>query len=89
MDLVAGARKVVAILQHVDKKGGSKVMRKCSLPLTGKGVVDVIITEKAVFHVTSQGLVLKEKVAELSVEEIKAMTEAEFTVASDLCDYRI
>lgn len=89
MDLVTGARKVVAILQHVDKKGGSKVMKKCSLPLTGKGVVDVIITEKAVFQVSPQGLILKEKVADLTVEQIREMTEAEFTVASDLCEYRI
>lgn len=89
MDLVTGARKVVAILQHSDKKGGSKVMKKCTLPLTGKGVVDVIITEKAVFQVTPQGLVLKEMIAGLTIEEMKAMTEAEFTVAPDLCEYRI
>jgi len=89
MDLVTGARRVIAILQHVDKKGCSKVMEKCSLPLTGKGVVDLIITEKAVFQVTPQGLVLIEKVAELTVDEIKAITEAEFVVAPDLCEYRL
>jgi len=89
MDLVTGARKVVAILQHQDKKGGSKVMKKCSLPLTGKGVVNVIITEKAVFHVTPQGLVLKEIAPGLTVEGLQAITEAEFTVAQDLCEYRL
>ncbi|NCB64354.1 MAG: 3-oxoacid CoA-transferase subunit B [Clostridia bacterium] len=89
MDLVTGARKVVAVLQHNDKKGNSKVMKQCSLPLTGKGVVDVIITEKAVFHVTPEGLVLKEIARELSVEELAGMTGAEFSVAPDLCEYRI
>lgn len=89
MDLVTGARKVVAILQHVDKKGSSKVMKKCSLPLTGKGVVDVIITDKAVFNVTPQGLVLKEIVPGVTVDEVKAITEAAFTVSADLCEYRL
>jgi 3-oxoacid CoA-transferase B subunit len=89
MDLCGGARKVVAVLQHVDKKGGSKVLKQCSLPLTGKGVVDVIITEKAVFHVIPQGLVLKEIAPGLTVEDIRSATEAEFTVAGDLCEYRL
>lgn len=89
MDLVGGARKVVAMLQHSDKKGGSKVMKKCALPLTGKGVLDVIITEKAVFHVTPGGLVLKEMVAGLTVDDVRAITEADFTVAADLCEYRL
>ncbi|EAX48293.1 3-oxoacid CoA-transferase, B subunit [Thermosinus carboxydivorans Nor1] len=89
MDLVGGARKVVATLQHTDKKGNSKVMKKCSLPLTGKGVVDVIITDKAVFNVTPQGLVLKEIVPGLTVQDIKNITTAEFTVADDLCEYRL
>lgn len=89
MDLVGGARKVVAMLQHVDKKGSSKVMKQCSLPLTGKGVLDVIITDKAVFNVTPQGLVLKEAVAGMTADDIKAITEAEFTVAPDLCEYRL
>lgn len=88
MDLVGGARKVVATLQHNDKKGSSKVMKKCSLPLTGKGVLDVIITDKAVFHVTPAGLVLKEVAAGLTVDDIRTMTEAEFTVAPDVCEYR-
>lgn len=88
MDLVGGARKVVATLQHNDKKGGSKVMKKCALPLTGKGVLNVIITDKAVFHVTPDGLVLKEIAPGLSVDDIKAITEADFTVAADVCEYR-
>lgn len=89
MDLVGGARKVVAVLQHVDKKGNSKILKRCSLPLTGKGVVDVIITDKAVFNVTDKGLVLKEIAAGLTVEDIKKITEAEFIPADDICEYRV
>ena len=89
MDLVGGAKKVVATLQHNDKKGNSKVMKNCSLPLTGKSVLDVIITDKAVFHVNSNGLVLKEIAAGLTADDIRAITEAEFTVAPDVCEYRV
>lgn len=89
MDLVGSARKVIATLQHNNKKGVSKILKKCGLPLTGKGVVDVIITDKTVFNITSKGLVLKEIIAGLSVEDISNMTEATFTVAEDLCEYRL
>lgn len=88
MDLVGGAKKVVATLQHNDKKGSSKVMKQCALPLTGKGVLDVIITDKAVFQVTPAGLVLKEIAPGLTADDIRAITEAEFTVAHDVCEYR-
>jgi 3-oxoacid CoA-transferase B subunit len=89
MDLVTGAHKVVAMLQHVDKKGNSKIKKHCSLPLTGAGVVDVIITEQAVFNVTANGLVLKEIVAGSTVEDIRKITEADFTVGDELCEYRL
>jgi 3-oxoacid CoA-transferase B subunit len=89
MDLVGGARKVVATLQHTDKKGSSKVMKKCALPLTGKGVLDVIITEKAVFTVKDGGLILTEVAKGMTVDDVRAITEAEFTVCSKVCEYRI
>jgi 3-oxoacid CoA-transferase B subunit len=89
MDLVTGARKVVAMLQHVDKNGNSKVKKCCSLPLTGASVLDVIITDKAVFDVTPNGLVLKEIIAGMTAEDIEKITEAEFTVAPDVCEYRL
>lgn len=89
MDLVTGARKVVAMLQHVDKKGNSKVKKRCSMQLTGAGVLDVIITDQAVFHVADGGLVLKEIIAGSTVEDIRKITEADFTVADDLCEYRL
>jgi 3-oxoacid CoA-transferase B subunit len=89
MDLVVGARKIIAILQHNDKAGASKVLKKCILPLTGTGVVQVIITEKAVFNITPEGLVLKEIAEGLSVEDLRKATEAEFTTAQDLRAYRL
>ena len=89
MDLVTGARKIVAVLQHNDKKGEAKILKECTLPITGKAAVHVIITDKAVFHVTPGNLVLKEIVSGLSTDDLKSMTEAEFTIAPDLCEYRI
>ncbi|MPM85064.1 Succinyl-CoA:3-ketoacid coenzyme A transferase subunit B [bioreactor metagenome] len=80
MDLVGGARKVIAILQHCDKQGGSKILRTCSLPLTGRGVVSTIITELAVFRVDSEGLVLEELTEDMTVEELRSVTDAEFRV---------
>ena len=89
MDLVAGARRIIAILLHTDKTGAPKVLKRCTLPLTGKAAVDVIITEKAVFHVTPEGLVLAELAPGLTPGDLRACTEAEFTVAPDLCAYRL
>jgi 3-oxoacid CoA-transferase B subunit len=89
MDLVAGARRIIAILQHTDKAGNPKVLKRCTLPLTGKGAVAMIITDKAVFEVTPGGLVLKEKVSDLTVEGLRAITGADFTVAPELRDYQL
>lgn len=89
MDLVAGARKIIAILQHTDKTGASKILKKCSLPLTGKGAVKVIITDKAVFEVTPQGLVLKELVEGMTESDLRKITDADFTVSPDVCEYRL
>jgi len=89
MDLVVRARRIIAVLQHTDKAEAPKVLKRCTLPLTGKGVVKVIITDRAVFHVTPEGLVLKEIAAGTSVDELRRITEAEFTIAADLCGYRL
>ncbi len=89
MELVSKARKVVVVMQHTVKGTKSKVLKNCTLELTGRGVVNVIVTEKAVFYVTPKGLVLKEIVPGLSVEDIRAITEADFIVADDLCEYRL
>ena len=88
MDLLAGARKVIVTLQH-SSRSGSKVLKKCTLPITGFGVVDVIVTEKAVFEVTPDGLVLTEVLEGLTVDDIRAITEADFTVSDNLLAYQV
>lgn len=89
MDLVAAAKKVIVMMQHQDKKGNSKLRKKCTLALTGKSCLDLIITDKAVFSLEDGKLVLKETAPGLSVEDIKAITEADFAVAPDVCEYRV
>ncbi len=86
MDLVAGAKRVVVMMQHVTKDGKSKVLKKCTLPLTGKKVVHRIISELAVMDVdyNSGRLVLKETAPGVTVDDIKNATEAEFVVEPDL-----
>ncbi|MCI0530726.1 MAG: CoA transferase subunit B [candidate division Zixibacteria bacterium] len=91
MDLVAGAKRVVVMMQHVTKEGQSKILKKCTLPLTGKKVVHRIITEMAVFDVDDkQGkLILIERAPGVSLDDIKKATEAEFTAAKDLKEMEV
>ncbi|KGP90276.1 succinyl-CoA:3-ketoacid-CoA transferase [Pontibacillus chungwhensis BH030062] len=86
MDIVHGAKKIVIIMDHVNKHGEPKILKQCSLPLTGKGVVDRIITERAVIDVTDQGLELVELADGWTVEEIKESTEAELKVSPNLLE---
>ena len=88
MDLMVGAHKVVVTVEH-SGKAGSKILKKCRLPITGKGVVDVIITDKAVFEVTGDGLVLAEMVEGLTVDDIREITEADFVVAGNVRPYQL
>lgn len=81
MDLVVGAKRVVVIMEHVTKDGQSKVKKKCTLPLTGKGVVHRLITNLAVFDFTEKGMLLVEKMPGVSLESIKKNTEAQFEIA--------
>jgi 3-oxoacid CoA-transferase len=82
MDLVSGVKRVVVLMEHTSKDGASKVLKRCTLPLTGKGVVNKIITDLCVFEVEpGKGLVLTELHPGVTLEDVKAKTAAEFRVA--------
>ncbi|WP_251032689.1 3-oxoacid CoA-transferase subunit B [Bacillus sp. ISL-7] len=80
MDLVTGAKKVIVAMEHMAKNGSSKILEQCRLPLTGKGVVDLIVTELAVFRVTAEGFVLEELQDGVEIDTVKEKTEAAFTI---------
>ena len=83
MDLVVGARKVIVAMEHTNK-GKHKILKECTLPLTAKGQVNLIVTEMGVMKVTPEGLALVEYNPEYTIEEIQAATEVELIIADDL-----
>jgi 3-oxoacid CoA-transferase subunit B len=84
MDLVAGARRVIVAMEHTTREGAPKILKKCSLPLTGVQVVDTIVTEMAYIRVTRDGLVLEEVAPGLTAEDVQRVTEASLLVSSSL-----
>jgi 3-oxoacid CoA-transferase subunit B len=84
MDLVAGARRVIIAMEHATKDGQAKILKRCSLPLTGVKVVDTIVTEMAYIRVTPEGLLLEEIAPGLTVEDVQRATEAKLRVAAEV-----
>ena len=84
MDLVAGARRVIIAMEHTTREGAPKILKRCTLPLTGVKVVDTIVTEMAYIRVTPQGLVLEEVAPGLTAEDVQRATEARLNISENL-----
>lgn len=84
MDLVVGANMVIVTMEHCTKSGESKILKKCSLPLTAAGEIDYIVTDLGVLHCTDEGLVLEELAPGVTVEEVVAKTEAELIIPENI-----
>ena len=89
MDLVASAKNIIVAMQHVNKAGESKLLPKCTLPLTGIGCVKKIVTELAVIEVTKDGFKLLERAPGVSVEEIQKATEGKLIIEGEIPEMEI
>ncbi len=89
MDLVAGARRVIIAMEHATRDGKPKILKQCSLPLTGAKVVSTIVTELAYIDVTPEGLVLKELAPGVSAEDVQKLTEPALKVPSNVPTYQL
>ena len=84
MDLAAGAKRIIVVMEHATREGQAKIVRRCSYPLTSKGCVNLIVTDLAVIEVTPQGLLLTEIAPGYTAADIQAVTEPRLTVSPDL-----
>ncbi len=89
MDLAVGAKRVFVTMEHVNKEGKPKILKKCSLPLTGLKCVNHIVTEYALLDVTPGGLVLRELAPGVTVEQVQAITEPQLKIAPDVREMKI
>ncbi|WP_375562257.1 3-oxoacid CoA-transferase subunit B [Bernardetia sp. OM2101] len=89
MDLVASAQNIIVAMMHTNKRGESKILKKCSLPITGLNCVKKIVTNLAVLDVTDEGFVLRERAPNVSVEEIKAATEGKLIIPDNVPEMKI
>jgi len=88
MDLVAGAKRVIVAMIHADKSGASKLLKKCTLPLTGTSCIDRVVTDLGVIDITNEGFLLREYAPGLTPQDVVAATEAPLRVAPDVCEIR-
>jgi 3-oxoacid CoA-transferase B subunit len=89
MDLVTGAKKVIIAMEHTAKDGSPKILKECTLPLTGREVVDLIVTDMGVMEVTDKGIVLKEIAPGLTVEDVQKATEAKLIIDENLKEMEV
>ena len=89
MDLVASAKNIIVAMTHTDRNGNSKLLKKCTLPLTGVSCIKRIVTDLAVIDITDKGYVLKERAPGVSVEEIKNATEGNLTIPAHVPEMKI
>lgn len=89
MDLAVGAKRVFVTMEHVNKEGKPKILKKCSLPITGLKCVNHIVTEYALLDVTPEGLVLRELAPGVTVDQVRTITEPSFKVAPDVREMKI
>jgi 3-oxoacid CoA-transferase subunit B len=89
MDLVAGAKRVIVAMQHRDKAGNSKVLKKCTLPLTGERCIQKVVTDMAVLELTREGFLLKEVAPGLTADDVKNATEAPLRIDPNVGEMRL